>query len=220
VINGIGHYWGYRHWATPDASTNIVPLGILIGGEELHNNHHAFPASAKLSYEWYEFDLGWVYIRMLEIVGLARVKRMAPTPHFVAPKPVVDVETLQAVITCRYDVLAKYAKLLKRTYTEEVAKLRRVSPDDARTLQHLKRWLFRDEQMLREPVRRKLAEVLPKTHELQTLYSMRRELAALWGRSTASREQLVKQLQSWCQRAEQSGIGRLMDFSQRLRSYA
>jgi stearoyl-CoA desaturase (delta-9 desaturase) len=220
VINGIGHYWGYRHWTTPDASTNIVPLGILIGGEELHNNHHAFPASAKLSYEWYEFDLGWVYIRMLEIVGLARVKRMAPTPHFVAPKPVVDVETLQAVITCRYDVLAKYAKLLKRTYTEEVAKLRRVSPDDARTLQHLKRWLFRDEQMLREPVRRKLAEVLPKTHELQTLYSMRRELAALWGRSTASREQLVKQLQSWCQRAEQSGIGRLMDFSQRLRSYA
>jgi len=220
VINGIGHYWGYRHWTTPDASTNIVPLGILIGGEELHNNHHAFPASAKLSYEWYEFDLGWVYIRMLEIVGLARVKRMAPTPHFVAPKPVVDVETLQAVITCRYDVLAKYAKLLKRTYTEEVAKLRRVSPDDARTLQHLKCWLFRDEQMLREPVRRKLAEVLPRTHELQTLYSMRRELAALWGRSTASREQLVKQLQSWCQRAEQSGIGRLMDFSQRLRSYA
>ena len=220
VINGIGHYWGYRHWTTPDASTNIVPLGILIGGEELHNNHHAFPASAKLSYEWYEFDLGWVYIRMLEIVGLARVKRMAPTPHFVAPKPVVDVETLQAVITCRYDVLAKYAKLLKRTYTEEVAKLRRVSPDDARTLQHLKCWLFRDEQMLREPVRRKLAEVLPKTDELQTLYAMRRELAALWGRSTASREQLAKQLQSWCQRAEQSGIGRLMDFSQRLRSYA
>jgi stearoyl-CoA desaturase (delta-9 desaturase) len=220
VINGIGHYWGYRHWATPDASTNIVPLGIFIGGEELHNNHHAFPASAKLSYKWYEFDLGWVYIRMLEILGLARVKRLAPTPHFVAPKPVVDVETLQAVITCRYDVLAKYAKLLKRTYIEEVAKLRQTSPDDARTLQYLKRWLFRDEQVLREPVRRKLAEVLPKTHELQTLYSMRRELAALWGRSTASREQLVKQLQSWCQRAEQSGIGRLMDFSQRLRSYA
>ncbi len=220
VINGIGHYWGYRHWTTPDASTNIVPLGLLIGGEELHNNHHAFPASAKLSYQWYEFDLGWVYIRGLEILGLAHVKRLAPTPHFVAPKPVVDTETLQAVITCRYDVLAKYAKLLKRTYIEELAKLRRVSPDDARSLQRLKRWLFHDEQMLREPVRRKLAEVLPKTDELQTLYAMRRELAALWGRSTASREQLVKQLQSWCQRAEQSGIGRLMDFSQRLRSYA
>ncbi len=220
VINGIGHYWGYRNWTTPDASTNIVPLGLLIGGEELHNNHHAFPASAKLSYKWYEFDLGWVYIRALEMLRLARVKRMAPTPHFVAPKPVADMETLEAVIACRYDVLAKYGKLLKRSYKEELAKLRRVSPDDARALKHLKRWLFRDERMLREPVRRELNEVLPKTDELQTLYAMRRELAALWGRTTASREQLVKQLQSWCQRAEQSGIGRLMDFSQRLRSYA
>ena len=220
VINGIGHYWGYRNWTTPDASTNIVPVGLLIGGEELHNNHHAFPASAKLSYKWYEFDLGWVYIRLLEIMGLARVKRTAPTPHFVAPKPVADMETLQAVIACRYDVLAKYAKLLKRSYKEELAKLRRVSPDDARALKHLKRWLFRDERMLREPVRRELDEVLPKTDELQTLYAMRRELATLWGRTTASREQLVKQLQSWCQRAEQSGIGCLIDFSQRLRSYA
>ena len=220
VINGIGHFWGYRHWTTPDASTNIVPVGILIGGEELHNNHHAFPASAKLSYKWYEFDLGWGYIRMLEILGLARVKRVAPTPHFVAPKAVVDMETLQAIITCRYDVLAKYAKLLKRTCAEEIAKLRQFSPDDARALQRLKRWLFHDEQLLREPVRSKLAEVLPKTDELQTLYSMRRELAALWGRSNASREQLVKQLQNWCQRAEESGIRCLMDFSQRLRSYA
>jgi stearoyl-CoA desaturase (delta-9 desaturase) len=220
VINGIGHYWGYRNWITPDASTNIVPVGLLIGGEELHNNHHAFPASAKLSYKWYEFDVGWAYIRLLELLGLARVKRTAPTPHFVTPKPVADMETLQAVITNRYDVLAKYAKLLKRSYKEELAKLRRVSPDDARALRHLKRWLFSDERMLREPVRRELNEVLPKTEELHTLYAMRRELAALWGRSMVSREQLVKQLQGWCQRAEQSGIGRLMDFSQRLRSYA
>ncbi len=220
VINGIGHYWGYRHWMTPDASTNIVPIGLLIGGEELHNNHHAFPASAKLSYKWYEFDLGWIYIRLLEILGLANVKRMAPSPHFVVPKPVVDTETLQAVITNRYDVLAKYAKLLKRTYTEELAKLRRVSPEDARALKRVKRWLSRDERMLREPVRRELAEVLPKTDELHTLYVMRRELSALWERSMVSREQLVKHLQGWCQRAEQSGIGCLIDFSQRLRSYA
>jgi stearoyl-CoA desaturase (delta-9 desaturase) len=220
VINGIGHYWGYRNWITPDASTNIVPVGLLIGGEELHNNHHAFPTSAKLSYKWYEFDVGWAYIRLLELLGLARVKRTAPTPHFVTPKPVADMETLQAVITNRYDVLAKYAKLLKRSYKEELAKLRRVSPDDARALRHLKRWLFSDERMLREPVRRELNEVLPKTEELHTLYAMRRELAALWGRSMVSREQLVKQLQGWCQRAEQSGIGCLIDFSQRLRSYA
>ena len=219
VINGIGHCWGYRHWMTPDASTNIVPIGLLIGGEELHNNHHAFPGSAKLSNKWYEFDVGWIYIRLLEILGLAHVNRMTPTPHFVAPKPVVDTETLRAVITNRYDVLAVYAKLLKRAYTEELSKLRRASPEDARALKHLKRWLSRDERMLRDPVRCELAEVLPKTDELHTLYMMRRELAALWERSMVSREQLLKHLQGWCQRAEQSGIGCLIDFSQRLRSY-
>lgn len=220
VINGIGHYWGYRHWATPDASTNIVPWGILIGGEELHNNHHAYPTSAKLSNKWYEFDIGWWYIRILEALGLAKVKHVAPIPHFVAPKPAVDHDTLQAVISCRYDVLAKYARLLKRIYAEEIAKLRRFSPQDARALQTLKPWLDRDDKMLRDPERARLAEVLPKSHALQIMVAMRRELAALWGRSTASREQLVKQLQDWCRRAEASRIEALVEFSRRLRSYA
>ena len=220
VINGIGHYWGYRHWSTPDASTNIAPWGILIGGEELHNNHHAYPTSAKLSNRWYEFDIGWLYIRILEACRLASIKHVAPTPHFVAPKPAVDHNTLQAVISCRYDVLAKYARLLKRIYAEEVAKLRRLSPQDARALQTLKPWLNRDDKMLRDRERARLAEVLPKSHALQIVVSMRRELAALWGRSTASREQLVKQLQDWCRRAEASGIEALVEFSQRLRSYA
>jgi stearoyl-CoA desaturase (delta-9 desaturase) len=220
VINGIGHYWGYRHWSTPDASTNIVPLGILIGGEELHNNHHAHPTSARLSNKWYEFDIGWLYIRILEALGLAKVKHVAPTPHFVTPKPAADPDTLQAIIACRYDVLAKYARSLKRTYAEELAKLRRLSPQDARALQAVEPWLDRDEKMLRDLERARLAEVLPKSRTLQIMYSMRRELAALWGRSTASREQLVKQLQDWCRRAEASGIGPLVEFSQRLRSYA
>lgn len=220
VINGIGHYWGYRHWSTPDASRNIVPLGILIGGEELHNNHHAYPTSAKLSNKWYEFDIGWLYIRMLEALGLAKVKHIAPTPHFAAPKPAVDPDTLQAVIRCRYDVLAKYAQSLKRTYAEELGKLRRLSPQEARALQTVEPWLDRDDKMLHDLERARLAEVLPKSYALQTMYSMRRELAAVWGRSTASREQLVKQLQDWCRRAEASGIGPLVEFSQRLRSYA
>jgi len=220
VINGIGHYWGYRHWSTPDASTNIVPIGVLIGGEELHNNHHAYPTSAKLSNKWYEFDLGWLYIRILEALGLAKVKHVAPKPHFVAPKPVVDPDTLRAVIACRYDVLAKYARSLKRTYAEELAKLRRRSPQDARALQTLEPWLNRDDKMLRERERAQLAEVLPKSGVLQIMVSMRRELAALWARSTASREQLVKQLEDWCRRAEASGIGPLVEFSRRLRSYA
>src|SRR5207302_1409210 len=112
VINGIGHYSGYRNWSTEDASSNIVPWGLFIGGEELHNNHHAFATSAKLSSKWYEIDLGWMYISLLEALGLAQVKKVAPTPGFTDAQAVVDSETLQAVITHRYDVLAKYAKSL------------------------------------------------------------------------------------------------------------
>ena len=108
VINGIGHFWGYRNWPTEDASTNMLPWGIVIGGEELHNNHHAFTTSAKLSNKWYEFDLGWMYIRMLETVGLARVNRVAPVPRFAAPRPIPDLQTLHAVITHRYHVMAQY----------------------------------------------------------------------------------------------------------------
>ena len=220
VINGIGHYWGYRHWPTPDASTNISPLGILIGGEELHNNHHAYPTSAKLSIKWYEFDIGWLYIRILEALGLARLKHVAPTPHFTEPKAAVDPQMLQAVIACRYDVLARYAKSLKRAYTDEVNTLRKIAPQDARILRTLKRWLNQDEKMVPEPARRKLAEVLPKSRVLMTMVTMRRDLSAVWGRSAATRDQLVKQLQDWCQRAETSGIRPLAEFSERLRRYA
>jgi len=220
VINGIGHYWGYRHWPTPDASANISPLGILIGGEELHNNHHAYPTSAKLSIKWYEFDIGWLYIRILEALGLARLKHVAPTPHFTEPKAAVDPQMLQAVIACRYDVLARYAQSLKRAYDDELNKLREVAPQDARILRTLKRWLNQDEKMVPEPERRKLAEVLPKSRVLMTMVTMRRDLAAIWGRSAATRDQLVKQLQDWCQRAETSGIRPLAEFSERLRRYA
>jgi stearoyl-CoA desaturase (Delta-9 desaturase) len=220
VINGIGHYRGYRNWPTPDASTNIVPLAILIGGEELHNNHHAYPTSAKLSNRWYEFDMGWLYIRMFEALGLAKVKRVAPIPRLAAPRPTVDPATLQAVIRYRYDVLAKYARSLKRAYNEELGKLRRLSPQGARALRTVEPWLDRDDKMLHEVERARIAEVLPKSLPLQTMYSMRPELAAIWERSTATSEQLVKQLQEWCRRAEASGIGPLVEFSQRLRCYA
>ena len=220
VINGIGHYWGYRLWPTPDASTNILPLGILIGGEELHNNHHAYPTSAKLSIKWYEFDIGWLYIRILEALGLAKLKHVAPTPHFSEPKAAVDPQLLQAVIACRYDVLARYAKSLKRAYADELKKLREIAPQDARLLRTLKRWLNQDEKMVPESERRKLAEVLPKSRVLMTMVTMRRDLAAVWGRSAATRDQLVRQLQDWCQRAEASGIRPLAEFSERLRRYA
>ncbi len=220
VINGIGHFWGYRNWASTDASTNIFPMGILIGGEELHNNHHAFASSAKLSSRWYEFDIGWMYIRILEMLGLAQVKKLAPRPRFTEAKPVADFETLQAVIACRYDVLSKYAKSLKTTYAEELRALRRMAPQDARLLKGLKRWLTRDEEQLRCDQQARLAQALAKSEKLSTVYAMRKELMALWARSNASREQLLKQLQDWCARAEASGIRQLEEFSLRLRCYA
>ena len=220
VINGIGHYWGYRNWDSPDASRNIVPFGILIGGEELHNNHHAYASSAKLSNKWYEFDIGWLYIRVLQALGLAQVKKVPPTPRFTTVKPVVDLETLQAVIANRYDVLAKYAKSFKSIYSEELNKLRRFAPQDAELLHRIRGWLHRDERRLPERERVTLAQVLAKSKVLETVYSMRRELATLWDRSSASREQLVSQLQDWCRRAEASGIVPLAEFSVRLRSYA
>jgi len=114
VINGIGHYFGYRNWSTEDVSTNMAPWGVFIGGEELHNNHHAYPTSAKFSSRWFEFDLGWIYVRMLSALGLARIKHLAPVPQFVAAKPVADLQTLQSVITNRYHVLAHYAKTVER----------------------------------------------------------------------------------------------------------
>jgi stearoyl-CoA desaturase (delta-9 desaturase) len=219
VINGIGHYWGYRNWSSADASTNIFPLGILIGGEELHNNHHAFGSSAKLSNRWYEFDIGWMYIRILEMLRLAQIKKIAPRPRFIQAKPIADFDTLQAVITYRYDVLAKYAKSLKKTYAEELRVLRGFAPQDAKLLKGLKRWLNRDETQLRGEERARLVAALARSEKLSTVYTMRSELVALWERSNASREQLLKQLQDWCRRAEASGIRQLEDFSLRLRCY-
>jgi stearoyl-CoA desaturase (delta-9 desaturase) len=220
VINGIGHFWGYRSWGSPDASRNIFPWGILIGGEELHNNHHAFAASAKLSNKWYEVDIGWAYICVLASLGLAKVKKIAPMPRFAAAKSAIDMETVQAVITHRYDVLAKYAKSLKTVYATEIGRLKAGAPDEVEVLRRIRRWLHRDEQNLAVADREKLVAALARNKTLETLYSMRLELVSLWERSNASRAELVKHLQDWCGRAEASGIGPLRDFSIRLRSYA
>jgi len=219
VINGVGHFFGYRSYDVADASTNIVPWGILIGGEELHNNHHAFASSAKLSSKWYEIDVGWMYICVLQALGLATVKKLAPKPRFARPKPAADLETLHAVISNRYDVLSRYAKSVRRTYAEEIERLKHWSPRDAEVLHSLRRALLRG-QALAGAERARLAEALKKSRALATVVAMRHELVALWERSSASKEQLLRQLQDWCHRAEASGIASLVDFSQRLRSYA
>jgi stearoyl-CoA desaturase (delta-9 desaturase) len=218
VINGLGHYFGYRNYDCADASTNIVPWGILIGGEELHNNHHAFAASAKLSNKWYEVDIGWLYIRALSALGLAKVKKVAPTPRFAAPKATADVHTLQAVIANRYDVLSRYAASLKRIYSHELERLGHWS-HEGETLKRFRGAMLRM-QKLPETERARLGDALKKSRMLATALAMRQELVALWERSSASKEQLVRQLQDWCRRAETSGIPPLVDFSQRLRSYA
>jgi stearoyl-CoA desaturase (delta-9 desaturase) len=218
VINGVGHYSGYRNFQTEDTSTNIVPWGILIGGEELHNNHHAYGSSARLSYKWYEFDIGWLYIRVMEMLGLAKVRRVAPRIRIEAAKTRCDLQTLQAVITHRYDVAARYAHTLAATWKTEVKALRArgVSIDKAR----FKGWLQRDARDLQADERAHLEAVLDKSSVLSTIYSMRQELAAVWARSSASKEQLLHHLEDWCRRAEQSGIKALHDFSRTLRGYA
>jgi stearoyl-CoA desaturase (delta-9 desaturase) len=218
VINGIGHFWGYRTFQPADASRNIVPWGILIGGEELHNNHHAYGTSARLSNRWYEFDIGWLYIRCLQVLGLADVKKIAPRLKLDPAKTHCDLATLQAVVTHRYEVLAKYAKSLRTTCADEMRALRAsaISVD----LRALKRWLHIDTSTLPQTERDERERVLKASSRLATVYTMRDELAALWQRSTASKEQLVHQLEDWCRRAEASGIEALQNFSRRLRCYA
>ncbi len=220
VINGIGHYFGYRSFEVEDASTNIIPWGILIGGEELHNNHHAYGTSARLSNKWYEFDIGWLYIRILETVGLAEVKKLAPQVRIGAEKPACDFDTLQAVITHRYDVLARFTRSLKTTCADELQRLRKHSLVPSVDTQKIKRWLHLDAKMVPVGEKANLDAALGKSKVLATVYSMRQDLTLLWQRSTATREQLLSQLQDWCHRAEKSGIAPLQDFSRTLRGYA
>ena len=215
IINGIGHYWGYRNFDCEDASRNIVPWGILIGGEELHNNHHTFATSAKLSNKWYEFDIGWMYIKIMSAVGLATVKKTPPKPVLSDLRP-ADQNTLEAIIANRYEIMARYSKTLRSFFSNEVQHMQVLAAhlSDART------WLAKDESRLTEQEKANLEELMATNAQLRKMIEMRRELQAIWGRSSASREQLLAQLHAWCQRAEESGLSNLRDFSLRLRRYA
>jgi len=227
VVNGLGHAWGYRNYASPDTSTNVSPWGIIIGGEELHNNHHAYGTSAKFSTKWYEFDIGWGYIRTLQFLGLAKVKKLAPKLKLepASLQRSVDLNTLQGVITHRYEILARYTDLIKKAATEELARLkptRKEGSDDCRwsLLCRAKEWLSRSDDSLEPAQRAQLDNVLADSQSLSTLVQMRRELTRLWESSSASSEQLLGDLQGWCHRAQQSGIESLEQFSYRLRRYA
>ena len=219
VINGIGHYFGYRNFQTDDDSTNIVPWAAWIGGEELHNNHHAYPTSAKFSLRWYEFDLGWMYVKILEFFGLATVRKQAPKVKLDPSKWEVDAATLQAVIMHRFDVMANYAKSIKRTSAIEIASLR-AKGHDSTAMVRMRKWLHRDRVVIPARHHEHLDQLVESNAALKTSLTMRQELARLWERSTLNTEQLVSQLKDWCERAEKSGVPPLVEFSHRLRSYA
>ena len=220
IVNGIGHWWGYRNFEAADASTNIFPWGVLIGGEELHNNHHTYPTSAKLSVKSYEFDIGWAYIRALEMLGWAKVRKTAPMLKLGAIKPVADTQTLEAVIANRYEVMANYAKQLKRACGAELARLKAEGLQNTarwKDLHLARRWVHRDEDKIPQELKLHVANACAQNAVLAKLVAMREELRQLWTR-TVSAEQLVADLQVWCKKAEESGIAALQDFALKLRA--
>jgi stearoyl-CoA desaturase (Delta-9 desaturase) len=217
IINGIGHYWGYRNFEAPDASTNISPWGIIIGGEELHNNHHTYPTSAKFSVKPYEFDIGWGYIRAMEMLGLASVKKVPPKMLLGAAKPVADEKTLEALITNRYEVMAGYAREMRAACAREIETLK-AKKGDLAVLTTAKRWLHRDGDKVPASAQAHLLEARAAHPVLDKMATMRDELRHMWSSTTHSREQLATDLQAWCKRAEESGIAALQEFSFKLRS--
>ncbi len=217
IINGAAHYWGYRNFETPDASTNISPWGILIAGEELHNNHHTYPTSAKLSVKAYEFDIGWFYISVLQRLGLANVKKTPPRLAFGHVRPVADEKTLEALISNRYEIMAAYAKDMRRALRGELVALQARSAD-ASVIGAARRWLHRDAEKVPAAALAQLALARAASPVLDKMVLMREELRQLWLNRLQSREQLAAELQAWCHRAEASGIAALQEFSMKLRS--
>ena len=217
IINGIGHYWGYRNFEAPDASTNISPWGIIIGGEELHNNHHTYPTSAKFSVKKYEFDIGWGYIRAREMVGLAKVKKVPPKLQLGTIQPVADEKTLEALIAHRYEVMAGYAREMRAACGKEIDALK-AKQGDLSVLTTAKRWLHRDGDKVPASAQAHLAQARAAHPVLDKMVTMRDELRHMWSNTTHSREQLATDLQAWCKRAEESGIAALQEFSLKLRS--
>ena len=219
IVNGLGHHWGYRNFEAPDASTNISPWGLIIGGEELHNNHHTYPTSAKLSVKPFEFDIGWVYIRGLEMLGLAKVRKIAPRLTLGEIKPQADAKTLEAIVANRYELMAGYAREIRSAYRTELARLKSSGQEaGARKLMAVRKWMHRDEALVPVGLRLDVKLARDASPKLDQLIQMREELRALWTRTNVSAEQLVQDLQAWCHRAEGSGIAALQEFSRKLRA--
>ena len=217
VINGIGHYWGYRNFEVTDASTNIFPWGVIIGGEELHNNHHTYPTSARFSVKPFEFDIGWLYIVLMQKIGWARVKKTPPRLQLGQVKPMADEKTLEALIANRYEVMARYTREMRRACSREIETLR-ARKADISGLKLARRWIHRDADRVPPSAQPQLQMACAEHPVLGKMMTMREELRVFWLSTSASREQLAADLQAWCHRAEESGIAALQDFSRKLRA--
>ncbi len=217
VINGIGHYWGYRNFESADASTNVSLWGIVIGGEELHNNHHTYPTSAKFSVKPYEFDIGWFYISIMQAIGWAKVKKVPPKLNFGTAQPVADEKTLEALIAHRYEVMAQYAREMRAACAMEIEALK-AKQGDLALLKTAKRWMHRDDDKVPASARPQIAQARAAHPVLDKMMTMREELRQMWLNTSQSREQLAADLKDWCHRAEESGIAALQQFSMNLRA--
>ncbi len=214
VINGLGHHTGYRNYECPDAATNVLPWGLIVGGEELHNNHHAFPSSAKFSSRSWEFDIGWMWIQMLSFVGLAKVLRVAPKPAL-DPASHVNLETVRAVIVNRMHVLRAYtSSVTLPVFKAELQAARGNLTHRVKTL------LVRQPVLLDDQSQAKLNEVLASNHMLKTVHDFRERLQVLWSGGHMSNDKLLQHLKDWIAQAEASGIKALQDFAATLRGYA
>lgn len=218
VINGLGHYWGYRNFEVADGSTNLSNIGILIGGEEMHNNHHAFPSSARFSNKWWEFDVGWMYIQLLCALRMARVKKVAPRPVVLEDKDRIDMDTLRAVIVSRLYIMAQYARSVTLPVFRE--QLEKADSSYRRLLRQVRGTLFKNERRVDMAELRSLTEVLERNDALKTVYEFQHRLQGLWDRTYSSHEKLLVALQEWCQQAEDTRVQVLEDFARHLRGYA
>ncbi|MDH3220154.1 MAG: fatty acid desaturase [Gammaproteobacteria bacterium] len=217
VINGLGHYWGYRGFETSDASTNIVPWGILIGGEELHNNHHAYAASARLSNKWWEIDLGWIYIRALAMFRLARVKRLAPKAVSKRDRRMIDRDTVRAVVSQRFFILKHYGRIVIRPALREAR--RNTDRMGRRLIRRARKLLTREDIQPDLQATETIQRVLQQDKTIATIYQFKQQLKEVWTRGSASQTNRVERLQAWCAASEQSGIRALEEFAEFLRGY-
>lgn len=219
VVNGIGHYWGYRNFECRDAATNVFPWGFWIGGEELHNNHHTFASSAKFSVKWWEFDIGWLYIRCLSLLGLAQVKKLPPQLARQEGKLQVDLDTVKAVIGNRFQVMSFYYKRVVRPILRHVKASEVENKDDKKLFQRAGRLLRLEEGLLSPRASSKLQALLARYEQLRLVYFYRQSLQNVWLKTATSQKELVESLQQWCKQAEESGLDVLRQFSDYLKGF-